>query len=100
MAQAPPGKQTHPIPPAGPSKPEGEKPKAPDLSKVGNDELGILALELSRKIQPKPNAMPGTQKDGFMENQELLLRLVNEVLILRERVEKLEQQLKKPDRLN
>jgi len=43
--------------------------------------------------------MPNGMKNGFVEDEKLILKLASEVLLLRERVEKLERQSKEPEPL-
>lgn len=95
IAQEPPSKPTAPVPPVNPPEEKSQTPKLLVPPLLGRGELGMLERELYLNVLPKPNAMPGTQKDRFMETQGLLLRLVNEVIILQDRVAKLEQQAKK-----
>ncbi|MFZ4594866.1 MAG: hypothetical protein ACOYOF_11450 [Verrucomicrobiaceae bacterium] len=72
------------------------KPAA-DPSKPANDELRALILLLTERIKPSPNAMPNRGENGFVEDKKMILLLASEVLLLRERVEKLESKPTVPD---
>lgn len=80
-----------PVVPAIPAKPRSEELKSPDLSKPADDQLRSLIEDLTKKMKPVANAIPSRTKSGFVEDEELILRLATEVLLLRERVEKLER---------
>jgi hypothetical protein len=88
LAQEPPIKPPEPTAPADPSKKEKPGPKS-------YFRLELLQRNLERELLRKPNTMPGAENPNFSVTEEQLLMLVTEVIVLQDRVKKLEQQLKK-----
>jgi hypothetical protein len=97
IAQNPSVNPTLPKPSADSSKPTTGEKSVPDLPNPEDDELRALILLLTEKSKPSANEMPNRMQNVFVEHEKLILKLASEVLLLRERVEKLEHKAKTPE---
>jgi len=96
-AQNPSSNPTLPKPSANQSRPTDGEKSTPELKISENDDLRMLILLLTEKIKPAANDMPNSGQNLFVQHEKLILKLASEVLLLRERVEKLEHKAKGPE---